>query len=173
MQAKISPPTLLGGILGDIHAYSNFFSSISYHLYIIASVYNHYSYYYNTPRIHIYFHWPVIAGMCAIMGPYVHAWHCLYQHPHASIQQLLVIFNIYCISSKYHHTLKSCHPRNVAVYFSQLIPINVTLEISPHGTGSTSIYAYKGLQALDVHVCTHMHIQINRLITEAVYTHAC
>ena len=44
----------------------------------------------------------------------------------------------HCTSLKSRCTLKSCCPRNVAAYFSQLIPKNATLEISLHGKESTT-----------------------------------
>ena len=65
--------------------------------------------------------------------------------------------HVYRISSKSHHTSKSC-----SILHSQLIPINAALEILPHGTGSTTIYA-----------CAHaLYVHTNRLITEAVYVRA-
>ena len=45
----------------------------------------------------------------------------------------------YRISSKSRCTSKSRRPRNLATYFSQHILIKAALEMSPHGTGSTTI----------------------------------
>ena len=38
------------------------------------------------------------------------------------------------------HTSKSHHPQNVTACFSQLIPINATLEVELYGKGSTTMY---------------------------------
>ena len=65
----------------------------------------------------------------------------------------------YRISSKSRHTSKSQRPRNLAACFCILIPINVALEISPHGKGSLAIY-----------VCAYaLYVHTNRLIIEGVY----
>ena len=84
---------------------------------------------------------------------------------HLSYTKQLRSVYIYSISSKFRHTSKLCCPQNLAAYFSQLNPMNATLEISPHGTGSTTIY-----------VCAHtlyMYAHTNRLIIEAVYVCTC
>ena len=62
-------------------------------------------------------------------------------------------------------TSKSHHPQNLAAYFSQLIPINAALEISLHGTGSTTIYVC----ARTLYVQRYMYWEV----TDAVYARAC
>ena len=70
----------------------------------------------------------------------------------------------YHISSKSHCTLKSLHPWIAATYFSQLIPINATLEISPHGKGLTTIIC--------VYVCAHtLYVHTNRLPKLCIRVH--
>ena len=76
-------------------------------------------------------------------------------HKATQLWPVLVVWN-YRISSKSHRTSKSCCPWNVAAYFSTLILINAALEISPQVKGR-QWYAY---------------VHTNRLIIEAVYTHA-
>ena len=84
---------------------------------------------------------------------------------HLSYTKQLRCIYIYCISLKSCHTLKSRRPRNLATYFSHLIPINTALEISRHGIGSPTVY-----------VCAYtldMYVHTIKLITEAVQAHAC
>ena len=51
----------------------------------------------------------------------------------------IITHHNYRISSKSRRTSKSRCPRNVAACFCELIPINVALEMSPHGKGSPAI----------------------------------
>ena len=65
----------------------------------------------------------------------------------------------YRISSKSRRTSKSRRPRNVAASICHLVPINATLEISPHGKGSIEISVCAGT----------FYVHTTRLIIEAVY----
>ena len=71
---------------------------------------------------------------------------------------------IYRISSKSCCTSISRCTRNLAAYFSQLIPINAALKISLHGTGSTicvrarALYVHTNTEA----VCVCVHVDLCR-----------
>ena len=96
----------------------------------------------------------------------IHGRHKVYSY------KTVVRYRISCCTSK------SRHPRNVAACFCQLIPINATLKILPHGKGSTAMYVcactmhYKCTQidSLKLYLCMCAHVKLCRCCPQDLAT---
>ena len=80
----------------------------------------------------------------------------------------------YRISLKFCRTSKSHHPRNLAASICQLVS-NATLEILPHGKGSTVIpYAHAHFMCIQVglllKMCAHVRVDLCRCRPRIVAT---